>query len=95
MLSMHTLKPLDNDAVLAAARETSAIVTIEEHSLIGGLGSAVSEVLVGAGMKEIKLRSVGIPDRFANTGSQECLRQAYELTPQDIISVVQDLLARS
>jgi transketolase len=92
---MHTLKPLDTEAVLAAVQQTKAIITVEEHSVIGGLGSAVSEVVARTGMKEIKLRSLGIPDRFANTGSQECLREAYELTPQDIISVVQDMLARS
>jgi transketolase len=90
VLSMHTLKPLDAKAVLKAVRETSAIVTIEEHSVIGALASAVSEIVRGT--KEIKLRSLGILDRFSGTGSQECLRHSYELTPEGISSAAHDML---
>ena len=93
VLSMHTLKPLDNESVLAAALETSTIVTIEEHSLIGGLGSAVSETLSKGMPKGIRFRSLGMPDRFADIGSQECSRRSYRLTPQGISSAVQDMLS--
>lgn len=74
VLSMHTLKPLDADAVLAAARETRAIITVEEHSVIGGLGSAVAEVLAEAGAA-VPLRRWGAPDRLLHAvGSQAYLR---------------------
>jgi transketolase len=95
VLSMHTLKPLDSEAVLAAARDTTAIVTIEEHSIVGGLASAVSETMMGIGLEGIRLRSIGVPDRFANTGSQECLRHTYGLTPQAICAAVCDTLGSS
>ena len=95
VLTMHTLKPLDSEAVLASARQTSAIVTIEEHNVIGGLASAGSEVVAAACMKEIKLRSLGITDRFANTASQKCLRHSDGLTPQAICAAVCDTLGSS
>jgi len=92
VLSMHTLKPLDSEAVLAAARETGSIVTVEEHSVVGGLGSAVSETLSKVMSKGIHFRSLGMSDRFADIGSQECSRRSYRLTPQGISSAVQDML---
>ncbi len=62
ILNMHTVKPLDEDAVLAAADETGPLLTIEEHSIVGGLGSAVAEVVAGHGNGRV--RRLGIPDRF-------------------------------
>lgn len=89
VLSMPTLKPLDTEAVLAATQQTKAVITIEEHSIIGGLGSAIAEVLVELGNSHIILKRLGIKDSFCNqVGSQEYLRQAYGLTPQDIIAAV-------
>jgi transketolase len=74
VLSMHTLKPLDADAVRAAARETRAIVTVEEHSIIGALGSAVAEVLAEAGTA-VRFARWGTPDRLLHAvGSQRHLR---------------------
>lgn len=87
VLSMHTVKPLDAEAVLAAARETRAIITIEEHNIIGGLGSAVAEVLAESDIAPIAFRRMGIADCFCSqVGSQKYLRQAYSLTVDDIIN---------
>ena len=93
VLSMHTLKPLDSDTVLAAARETGAIVTIEEHSVSGGLGSAVAQILAELPTRDIRFRSLGIPDMFMNIGSQEYLRALCRLTPHAISTMVCDMLA--
>jgi transketolase len=75
VLSMHTLKPLDKDAIHRASRETSAIVTVEEHSIIGGLGSAVAEVLAELGPSRLRFRRFGVPDCASHeVGSQQYLR---------------------
>jgi transketolase len=76
VLSMHTLKPLDEEAVLLAARETPAIVTAEEHSVTGGLGTAVADVLAQAHVRMPLFRKYGIPDALHHTiGSQTYLRR--------------------
>lgn len=93
VLSMHTLKPLDAEAVLAAARETSAIITVEEHSIIGGLGSAVAEVLADSSNLTIAFKRVGINDLFCpQVGSQEYLRKAHSLSVEGIVNAVQSLM---
>ncbi len=75
LLSMHTISPLDIAAVRAAATETGAIVTIEEHSVVGGLGSAVADVLAEMGGPHPKLRKVGLPaKRYHDIGSQKYMR---------------------
>ncbi len=73
VLSMHTLKPLDDAAVRAAARETGGIVTVEEHSITGGLGSAVADVLAAAGGPPPRFRKFGAPDAVRH----EIGRQAH------------------
>ena len=90
VLSMHTLKPLDNAAVLAAARETGAIATLEEHSVVGGLGSAVAEVLAESQETHVPFRRIGLPSAFSpHIGTQEYMQQQHGL---DTESVVQSLL---
>jgi transketolase len=75
VVSMHTLKPLDTDAVLRAARETGGIVTVEEHSVTGGLGSAVADVIAQAGARCGFFRKFGVPDElYHRVGSQEYMR---------------------
>ena len=91
VVSMHTLKPLDDEAVIAAARETNAIVTIEEHSIIGGLGSAVAELLAESDDVRVPFKRLGIPSRFSpRVGTQEYLLQENRL---DVDSVVEDVTA--
>jgi len=92
VLSMHTLKPLDTEAVVAAAQRTKAIITVEEHSMIGGLGSAVAEVLAELGDSHTTFRRIGIRDEFCQqVGSQEYLRGIYGLSVDSIIEVVRSL----
>jgi transketolase len=89
VLSMHTLKPLDVEAVLAAARDTEAIFTIEEHSILGGLGTAVAEVLAEAEGIKAPLKRIGVPPAFSpHIGSQEYMQQCHGLTDEAIASSV-------
>src|SRR6185437_6927427 len=81
VLNVPVIKPLDVDTILAAAREARVIVTAENHSIIGGLGSAVAETLAGAGLG-VPLRRVGIADVFAESGSREYLFSRYGLDTQ-------------
>ncbi len=85
VLSMHTIKPLDRDVVLKAAAETGHIATVEEHSEIGGLGSAVADVLAEAGLSKVRFRRVALSSAFASiVGSQDYLRDAFGLSKQSI-----------
>jgi transketolase len=89
VLSMHTLKPLDMEAVLSAAAETRMIVTIEEHSIIGGLGSAVAEALAEADGPKITFKRIGLPSAFSpHIGNQEYLQDRHGLTPEAISQCV-------
>lgn len=93
VLSMHTLKPLDSEAVLAAVQQTKAIITVEEHSIIGGLGSAVAEALIALGHGGAFLKMLGLPDAFCEEiGGQEYLRQACGLSTEAIYKAVQAIL---
>jgi len=83
------LKPLDNDAVIAAAHETGAVYTLEEHSVIGGLGSAVAEVLAEWGGAPVTFRRFGLPSAFSHkVGTQQYLRAQYRLTAESIAGAV-------
>ncbi len=94
VLSMPTIKPLDVDAILCAARETAALVTLEEHSIIGGLGSAVAETLMDEGAGAIPLKRLGLPSAFASrAGSQEYLRAVNGLSEDAICATVEAFLS--
>ena len=85
VLSMHTLKPLDVEAVRAAARESRAIATLEEHSRLGGLGSAVAEVLAELPDRAVPFTRIGLESAFVSTaGSPEYLRKQFGLTAENI-----------
>ena len=85
VLSMHTIKPLDEAAVLAAARDTHAILTIEEHSVIGGLGGAVAELLAERADSPVSFKRLGLPSQFATTiGTQRFLKDAHSLSAAGI-----------
>jgi transketolase len=90
VLNMHTIKPLDRDAVLAAAAETRGIVTAEEHHLTGGLGGAVAELL--AVEHPTRMRMVGMPDTFAMVGPTVRLRAKYGMSLDGIAVACRDLL---
>ncbi len=90
VINVGTIKPLDGEAILKAAQETKFIVTAEEHSVIGGLGSAVSEFL--SEVHPTKVKKVGIYDKFGQSGTGEELLQKYELTAEKLISVIKENL---
>lgn len=91
VLDMHTIKPLDREAVCAAAAETGAILTVEEHNVTGGLGSAVAEVLVDC--ERIPFRRHGVPDEFALIGPPAGLYAHYRLDAAGVAEVARELLA--
>ncbi|HET7839496.1 MAG TPA: transketolase C-terminal domain-containing protein [Rectinemataceae bacterium] len=92
VLNFHTIKPLDSVRVLEWARRCGAIVTVEEHSVIGGLGSAVAEVL--AGQSDASFERIGIQDLFGSSGKPSELFAAYGLCAENIASRCRALLRR-
>lgn len=92
VLDMHTIKPLDRDAVLKAARETGAIVTAEEHLLDGGLGSAVARA--AAELCPVPMGFIGVRNTYAESGKPEELLSKYGLMPGDIVNAVTEVLPR-
>lgn len=93
VLSMPTIKPIDEDAILLAALETRAVVTVEEHGAIGGLGSAVEEVLAENPVRAVPFRKLSLGEQFCRqVGTQAWLRDALGLTPRDIAQTVEELL---
>ncbi len=90
VLNLHTIKPIDQAAILSAARETGAIVTAEEHTILGGLGGAVAEVVVQ--QHPVPMRMVGVMDRFGTSGDPAELLKAFHLMPEDLVKAAKDLL---
>lgn len=94
ILGMHTIKPVDKEALTAAARETGGIVTIEEHTVDGGLGSAVAETLLENGASPGFFHRVGLREGFSSVvGSQCFLRTRYKMDASAIVAVVSARLA--
>ena len=92
VIEIHTLKPLDEDIVIKAAKETAGIVTVEEHSVIGGLGSAVAECL--AKNYPTRVEMVGIKDTFAESGPYDALLEKYILNDHAIVKSCKRLLGK-
>lgn len=90
VLNMSTIRPLDKEAIFAAATETGAILTAEEHTVSGGLGGAVAEAVVTT--HPVPMRILGIPGVFAPTGSASWLLQHFHLTAQDICDAAIELI---
>jgi transketolase len=92
VINMSTIKPLDEKTVVKAARETGAIITAEEHSILEGLGSAVAMTL--GENASVPMRRVGIPDTFGESGDCEELMTKYGLTAENIIEAAHEVLSR-
>ena len=92
VLDMTTLKPLDDEAVIRAAKETGAIMTIEDHTIYGGLGSAVSQVVVQN--CPVPMEIVGIQDRFGESGDPELLYRDHGMDTESIIAKAKALVGR-
>lgn len=90
VINMSTIKPIDKELIIEAAKETGAIVTAEEHSVIGGLGSAVSEVLCEE--HPVVVRKVGVKDTFGESGTPKELLKKYGLTAVDIAMAAKDAI---
>jgi transketolase len=84
VLEMHTIKPIDQEAIELAAYETGALVTVEEHTVIGGLGAAVCEV--AAGCNPVPVKRVGLPDCFAETGPYQAILDKYGMSVEHIVN---------
>jgi transketolase len=93
VLHLHTVKPLDKEAILSRAKSATVIVSIEEHTVIGGLGSAVAELLAEADFDQPKrFKRIGIPDVFPDQyGSQASLMARYGITPEKVVETVAEL----
>lgn len=92
VVNVHTIKPFDGDCVLKMAEKCGAVVTVEEHSVIGGLGSAVAETL--AGKSSAKFARMGIQDKFGCSGKPADLFAAYGLTMADIVATSESLIRK-
>lgn len=89
VIDIHTLKPIDEDIIVKAAQETGKIVTAEEHSVIGGLGGAVAEVV--AKKCPCKIAMVGQQDTFGESGNPDELREKYGMTASDIVNAIREI----
>jgi transketolase len=92
VLNMATVRPMDADAIVRAAHDTGAILTAEEHSTFGGLGSAIAEVVVD--QAPVPMKILGVPGIFAPTGSAEFLLDEFGMAPPAIAQAAIDLIAR-
>ncbi len=89
VLSMHTVKPIDREAVQAAGRETSAVFTVEEHNIVGGLGSAVAETLLESPSRPSLFKRIGLPDIFNSTvGDREYILEHHGLDVRGIAATI-------
>lgn len=93
VLNIHTIKPIDKEAIMKAVSETRRIVTIEEHNVVGGLGTAVADVIAESG-KGCAFEKVGLQDEFAEIGYPEDLYSYYKLDADGIIEKVREVMGK-
>lgn len=92
VINMHTIKPIDTETIVKAARECGAVVTAEEHQIMGGMGSAVAQVVVKNA--PVPMEFVGVTDTFGGSGNPTELMKAFGLTAQDVYNSVKKVLKR-
>jgi transketolase len=92
VLNIHTIKPIDADLIIKAAKETKAIVTAENHNIINGLGSAVSEVL--SENYPVPLKRIGVRDHFGEVGMMPFLMEKFKMLPIDIVEACKEVIAK-
>ena len=90
VINVHTIKPIDRETVIASARKTGAVLTVENHNVVGGLHSAVLEALA---QEKIPACAVGVPDRFGEVGKMPYLRQVMGLTVENIVATAKKAVA--
>ena len=91
VLDMHTIKPIDRDAIVKAVMDTRRIITVEDHNIVGGLGSAVAEVVVESG-KGCAFKKLGVPDKFAPIGLHEDIMSYLGIDANGIVSAVREVM---
>ena len=89
VVDIHTIKPIDKELIIKCAKETQKLISIEDHNVIGGLGTAISEVLTDE--YPVKLIRLGIKDTFGKSGKAEKLMEYFEITAKDIIKEIGDV----
>lgn len=92
VLSVHMIKPIDEEAIVKAAKRSGAIVTAENHNVIGGLGSAVAEVI--SENAPVPMKRVGVKDRFGEVGNEKYLSEIMGLTVDDIVNAAEEVIAK-
>ncbi|MBQ7718689.1 MAG: transketolase family protein [Clostridia bacterium] len=92
VINIHTIKPLDNELVTKSAAKTGAVVTAEEHNVIGGLGSAVAEALCEG--CPVPMKRIGVQDKFGKSGKPAQLLKKYNLTAEDIAKAAKEVIAK-
>ncbi len=90
VLEIHTIKPIDTDAILKTAKETGAIVTVEDHTFIGGLGGSIAEVV--SENYPVPVKRIGIPDVFGESGDSEILYEHFGMSVSHIVKAAKDIL---
>ncbi len=93
VLNMHTIKPIDEEAIMKAVQDTRRILTVEDHNVIGGLGSAVADVIAASG-KGCAFTKVGIPDTFTPHGYPEDLMNLFKIDMDGIVEKVREIMGR-
>jgi len=92
VIEMHTLKPvLDPEMIFNSAKKTGRVITVEEHNIIGGLGTVVSEILCGRML--VKMKKLGLPDCFGESGTPEELVRKFGLDAENIVKESREILA--
>jgi transketolase len=91
VVNVHTVKPLDTEAVIKAAGETGAIVTAEEHTVLGGLGGAIAEAV--SGQCPVPVKMVGVMDKFGTSGEPDELFELFGLKAKDIVRAAKEAIA--
>ena len=93
LVSLYSIKPIDKEAIVRAAKETGGIVVLEEHNLQGGVGSAVAEVLMDEGCGNVPFKRLALPDvNVTKVGSQAWLRDQYGLGVADVVNAVREMV---
>ncbi len=92
VIALHLIKPIDKEIIIKAAKETGAVVTAENHSILNGLGSAVAEILVEN--EPVPMERIGVKDHFGEVGKMPFLMEKYEMTSNDIVKAVKRVISR-
>lgn len=92
IINIHTIKPIDREAVIKSARKTGAVVTCENHNVIGGLKSAVAEVLVEE--CPVPLKAIGVQDHFGEVAKMDYLKKKYHMTAEDIVAAAKEVITK-